>query len=389
MGRAQFDIDLFDPAFIADPFPVYEEIRETGRIVWNDILGSWMVPGYDDCIEILTKGAGRFAQMNTAELTPWFEAPNMISVDGTEHTRLRNVLKPYFTRQAIGQWETRVGNIVNELLWPLIQKGRFDIVSDFTLIPTVIVAEMMGVPKDRHEDFRKWSHVIAGNVSYGHEDPTVASMMTSAGKEANDYLSDELKRHRRESFADLVAAMLESSKMSDDEIRSTGMLLVLAGYDTTAKFLGNSLVVLSEYPDQRAELVDDLSLLPGAIEEILRWCGVTHMIARRVISDTVVAGTQLSAGDTIHVLKAAANRDPTHFEDPLRFDIRREVRSQLGFGFGPHLCLGAPLARLEAKVALERLLTLAPKYSVHDIDYGTGFIVRGPERGYVQVDAAA
>ena len=387
MARAQVDVNLFDPEVIADPYPAYEEIRGAGRVVWNDLLGGWMVPGYDDCVDVLTKSGDRYGQMNTAELTPWFEAPNMISVDGPEHVRLRRSLSPHFTRQPIAKWERRVGEVVDDLLMPLIKKGRFDIVSDFTLIPTVIVAEMMGVPPERYEDFRRWSHMIAGNVSYGHEDPEVASLMLSAGTEANEYLASEVVRHREESFEDLIAAMLEMSTMSEDEIRSTGLLLVLAGYDTTAKFLANSLVTLEQHPDMRAAVVEDMELLPGAIEEVLRWSGVTHVILRNVLRDTVIGDTELRTGDTVYVLKAAANRDPKHWNDPLRFDIRREPKSHLGFGFGPHLCLGAPLARLEARVALERLLTLAPEYSVHDIDYGTGMIVRGPQDGYVQVGA--
>jgi cytochrome P450 len=385
VSTAQCDVNLFDPSVVTDPFDVYEEIRSAGRVVWNETLGGWMIPGYEDCVEVLARGNGRFEQMNTAELTPWFEAPNMISVDGAVHDRLRRVLKPQFTRQNVATWERRVGDIVERLMAPLIEKGRFDIVSDFTLIPTVVVAEMMGVPKDRHEDFRRWSHVIAGNVSYGHEDPEVAAKMHAAGKEANGYLADEVDRHRAGGFDDLISVMMDSSDMNEDEIISTGMLLVLAGYDTTAKFLANALVVLNNFPEQRAELSKDPSLLPGVIEEILRWCGVTHMLVRNVVCDTVVADTELKAGDTVYVLKAAGNRDPARFEDPLRFDIHRQVRSHLGFGFGPHLCLGAPLARLEAKAALEQLLLLAPDYTVHDIDYGSGLIVRGPERGYVQV----
>ena len=387
MAKAQLDVNLFDPAVIADPYPIYESIREAGRVVWNDLLGGWMVPGYEDCVDVLTKSGDRYVQMNTAELTPWFEGPNMISVDGPEHVRLRRSLSPYFTRQPIAEWEGRVAEVVDDLLVPLVKKGRFDIVSDFTLIPTVIVAEMMGVPPERYEDFRRWSHVIAGNVSYGHEDPAIASLMQSTGREANDYLAEEVTRHRRESFEDLITAMLEMS-MSEEEIRSTGLLLVLAGYDTTAKFLANSLVTLEQHPDMRAAVVEDMSLLPGAIEEILRWSGVTHVILRNVLRDTVLADTELRAGDTVYVMKAAANRDPQHWDDPLRFDVRREPKSHLGFGFGAHLCLGAPLARLEAKVALERLLTLAPDYSVHDVDYGTGMIVRGPEAGFVQVGAS-
>jgi cytochrome P450 len=386
VGVPQFDVNLVDRDLVADPYPVYEQIRAAGPVVRNEIMRAWMVVGFDAAMEVLTDTGQRFCQMNNAELTPWFEGPNMIMVDGDEHTRLRRCLAPRFTRQATATWEQRVGEVVDELLAPLVEKGSFDIISDFTMIPTIIVAEMMGVPKDRYEDWRRWSHTIVSNLSYGHEDPEVGAMLRGVGDEANSYLADEIERHRRELPDDLVTAMVQMSEMSREEIASTALLLVLAGYDTTAKLLSNSLVVLDQHRDARAEIIADMSLLPGAIEEILRWAGVTHLNPREVLHDISLGGVELAAGDSLYILHSAANRDPGRWDDPLRFDIHREPKAHLGFGFGAHLCLGAPLARLEAKAALERLLTLAPDYAVRDVDYGAAILVRGPEHGWVDVN---
>jgi cytochrome P450 len=385
LGVPQFDVNLTDRAVVADPYPVYEQIRDIGPVVRNEMMGVWMVVGFDATMEVFTDTRQRFGQMNNAELTPWFEGPNMIMVDGAEHTRLRRCLSPMFTRQATAAWEQRVGEVVDELLAPLVEKGSFDIVSDFTMIPTIIVAEMMGVPKDRYEDWRRWSHTIVSGLSYGHEDPEVGALIRRVGDEANAYLAEEIERHRRELPDDLVTAMLQMSEMSREEISSTALLLVLAGYDTTAKLLSNSLVVLDQFRDARAEIIADFSLLPAAIEEILRWAGTTHLNPRAVLEDTSLGGVELAAGDSVYLLHSAANRDPERWDDPLRFDIHREPKAHVGFGFGAHLCLGAPLARLEAKAALERLLTLAPDYEVRDIDYGAGILVRGPEHGWVDV----
>jgi cytochrome P450 len=387
----KLDVNLFAPSVVADPFPLYEEIRTAGRVVWNGTLEAWMVPGFQDCSAVLTDSGERFAMMNgDPELIFWFDAPNMIQVDGPEHVRLRRALAPLFTRQAVARWEVRVRQVVDELLTPLTGgQDSFDLIADFTMIPTVIVAEMLGVPEERHQDFRRWSHAITSNLAYGHEDPHSRAVMHEAADDVNAYLAEEIERHRRDEPDDLITAMLRmSGVMSVEEIRSAAILLLIAGYDTTAKLMATSLAVLERHPDQRRLVAQNPALVPAAIEEVLRWEGVTQMNPRRVMRDTALAGVELPAGATVYALTAAADRDPARWEEPRRFDVRREPKSHLGFGFGPHLCLGAPLARLETRIALERLLRLAPDYSLRDIDLGSGFFVRGPERGFLDLTAA-
>ena len=177
--------------------------------------------------------------------------------------------------------------------------------------------------------------------------------------------------------------------MTSEEIRSTSVLLLAAGYDTTAKTMSNSLIALERNPDQRRLVAEDLSLLPAAIEESLRWFGPVQWLPRRAVSDVVLDGMEVSTGETVYVFSAAANRDPRRWDYPERFDVRRESKSHLAFGYGPHLCLGAPLARLETKVALEELLRLAPEYRLRDLDFGRSMFIRGPERGIVEVGLRA
>lgn len=389
MPAPRLDLDLFDPQVVNDPYPIYEEIRATGRVVWNGTLGVWMVPGFEDGNDVLTDTGNRFAILSgDPEMIFWFEVPNMIQVDGSEHVRLRRCLAPLFTRQAVAHWERRVREVVDGLLAPLGQGAEeFDLISEFTRIPTIIVAEMLGVPEDRHEDFRRWSNDIVSNLSFGHEDPNALAVMRRTSEEVNAYLSELIERHRRDRPDDLLTAMLGMPEITPEEMRSTSVLLLLAGYDTTAKLMGQALVALEENPDQRALVAADPSLIPSAIEEVLRWSGVAHFTPRRVAQDTEVGGVPLPAGDVVYVLNAAAGRDPARWTDPHRFDIQREAKAHLGFGFGPHLCLGAPLARLEAKVALQGLLAAAPTYRLRDIDYGRAMLVRGPERGILDLAA--
>jgi cytochrome P450 len=256
------------------------------------------------------------------------------------------------------------------------------------MIPTVIVADMLGVRSDRYDDFQRWSHAIVSNLAWGAEREEIQAIMRRAAVEINEYIREEMERHRSERPDDLFTAMLNFSgekAMTDDEIRSTVVLLVLAGYDTTAKTMGNSLVALESHPDQRRQVAENAELLPAAIEEALRWSGpVQYTSPRLTLKDTEVGGVKISEGDTVYVFLAAANRDPRRWKDPDRFDIHRESKSHVAFGWGPHLCLGAALARLETKVAIEYLLKIAPDYTLRDVDLGNSFFMRGPERGFIE-----
>jgi cytochrome P450 len=377
-------VNLFEPSHVPDPFPLYEEIRAAGRVVRNNTLGCWMVPGFDDASTVLGD-MERFHEMSyDTTRMPWVDAPSLIQVDGSDHQRLRAPLTPHFTRSAAAAWEPRVRAVVDELLAPLSQRERFDVIADFTMIPTVIVAEMLGVPPERHEEFRHWSHDIVSNLAYGHESPEQYAVLSRASKEMKEYLLEEIERHKQDRPDDLITSMMDSAEdsgMTEHEILSAAFTLLGAGYDTTAKLMSNCLVSLEKHPDQRQMLIDDPSLIPAAIEEVLRWNSVVQTVPRRVARDTELAGTALDAGDHVYPLVAAANRDPQRWSDPQVFDIRRDPKANLGFGWGPHLCIGAPLARLETKIALERLLELAPEFRLDDIDYGTAYMVRGPERG--------
>jgi cytochrome P450 len=218
----------------------------------------------------------------------------------------------------------------------------------------------------------------------------VRQMMEQASREMNDYVREEIARHRRDRPDDLLTVMLEATgdqALTDDEVRSTAVLMLVAGYDTTAKTMTDAVVLLERYPDQRRLLVEDPSLIPAAVEEVMRfWCPA-QMLVRVAAQEGELAGRPLRAGEVLYTLPAAANRDPGRWTDPQAFDIRREPKAHLGFSYGPHLCLGAALARLETKVALERLLRLAPEYRLRDVDFGRAFYVRGPERGVLEASA--
>jgi cytochrome P450 len=390
MDRRQLDVSFFDPRRSEDPYPLYEEIRAVGNVVWNESLAGWAVVGFDEALSVLTNQGGNFEQMaGDPKLYPWFRAPNMITVDGAYHQRLRSALTPLFTRSSVANWEKRVREVVGRMLAPLVAGHHdFDLIHDFTMLPTVIVADMLGVPPERYADFRRWSHIVVTNHSWGLEDEQTRAALHRTAAEINDYLREEVERHRDEQPDDLLTFMLQLSgdkALSEEEILSTAVLLLTAGYDTTAKAMSNCLIALERNPDQRRKVAADPSLIPVAIEEGMRWIGPVQFVAHKAAKDTVLDGMSVREGEVVYVTLAAANRDPRRWSLPDSFDIFREAKSHLAFGYGPHLCLGAPLARLEMKVAIEQLLRVAPEYRLRDIDFGDSLSVRGPVTGIVEV----
>jgi cytochrome P450 len=392
--RLQVDSNFFDPAYLENPYPFYDEIRAVGNIVWNDIVKGWVIVGFDEATTVMADGGEKVAILSgDPEITFWFEGPNMIAVDGLDHKRLRGALAPLFTRAATAKWEARVSEVVKDLLAPLVSgSDSFDLISDFTVLPTLIVSEMLGVPQNRQADFQRWSHDIVTNLAFGLEDEGSLKVLRRAATEINEFLREEIKRHEREQTDDLFTYMTRlegDSAMSADEIRSTAVLLLAAGYDTTAKAMSNTLIALERNPDQRRLVAEDLSLVPAAIEESLRWYGPVQWNPRKAKQNMVLGGQAISAGEVLYPMNAAANRDPRRWPEPDRFDVHREPKTHLAFGYGPHLCLGAPLARLEAKVAIQELLRLAPNYHLRDLDFGKSMFVRGPERGVIDVAGSA
>jgi cytochrome P450 len=378
-------MNFFTPEAIADPYSMYREIQRRGFTFWSDEMNGWTIFGFEEASAILSDPATFPLDVPAV---PWFVAPNLLTVEGDTHKRLRGVLAPYFTRSAVARWEVRVREIVRELLQPLEHgSGSYDLIEDFTKIPTVIVLDMLGVASEKYEDYRRWSHEIISNVNFAAESEAAQQVMLRASEEVKEEVSRELERHRRDRPDDLITAMIEASgaeAMSDDEVHSAVVLLVLAGYDTTAKTMASALIALQRNPDQRELLLAHPEKIPAAIEESLRWCSAgQYVLPRKAAKDVELGGRSIRAGDTVFAFIAAANRDPTRWDEPDRYDIDREAKAHLGFGFGTHLCLGASLARLETTVALEELLRIAPHYRLSDIDYGSSFFVRGPEAGRI------
>lgn len=384
-------IDLMAPQAVADPVSAWEEVRRLGRVVWSDAMKAWLVTGYRDSQAVMADPA-RFSNTIFAgkDFGPWFEGTlTMITCDPPDHTRLRKPMQRAFTRQAVAALEHRVKELVEEyldapeLVESLAGGTATDVVPAFTsALPSTVIAELLGIPSSDRQMFAAWSESMIRAIFADPDlvSPTIIAEATTAGHAMLDYLQDQLATRRRsgERRDDLVGRLLadtENGTLADEELAASLVLLLLAGNETTGNTIAIGLELLAAHPEQRARLVADPSLMPSGVEEILRFDPATRVNFRRVMGDFEFVDASLADGDTMVVLQGAANRDPEHFPDPHTFDVARTPNPVLTFGYGPHLCLGAQLARMEARVALEGWLRRWSDYTLVDAERGPGFAV--------------
>ncbi|MBI3256829.1 MAG: cytochrome P450 [Actinobacteria bacterium] len=386
------NLNFFDPEVIANPFPHYEEMHAQGPVVRNDLFGAWMVPSHHHALEVL-KNPGMFssvgiAQMATDRVDAFGGAQTMLFADPPDHERLRGVVQQAFTPRAIGRLEPRVREIVDELLGPVHEGDSIDVMDRLAYpLPVIVIAEMLGVPAADRPLFKEWSDALVNGMSEtaGMDDQ---SRSREAGEELRAYFGREIAARRLKPLDDLVTRMVRANEvegtLSDDELLASCVLLLVAGNETTTKFIGNMALYLAGHPDVRAKLAADPSKAPRAFEEMVRLAGPVQATVRVARGDTRIGATPVAAGETVFVMLAAANRDSSVFVDPTRADIDRWPNPHLGFGHGIHFCIGAMTARLESQIAFERLLQIAPDYELEvaadALHYAPSFFLRGLER---------
>lgn len=391
------DLDLRSAGFVADPYPVYEQVRAGGRCVRSERAGAWLVTGYDDAVTILRDPA-RFSSSIMAgdEFGPWYDgAATMLGTDPPEHTRLRSVVQRLFTARATAARAARVDAIVADLLAAEKVAGYLSAGDPVELVgtvlaplPVLVLLDLLGLPAVDLDSVLRWTADMAlGSIAALDEgtDPDAAAERqgaVAAGTELAAYVREHIAGGRTGAasvLSELVAAA-GTGRVSPPEVVATGVLLLLAGIETSIKALGNLVALVGSHQDQQRRILADPDLVGPAVEEVLRFGGPTQFDPRVVRAGARLGGTQLQPGDIVWILTPAANRDPARFPRARSFDVARTPNPHLGFGQGVHLCLGAPLARLESRVLLTRLLRLAPHFGVRDVDHGRGFFVRGPVR---------
>lgn len=381
-----FEFDPFDYKTQDDPYPSYQRLRDEAPAYFCEKYGVWILSRYDDCVAALRDWktyCNRYGQ--TLEPTGEGQLPILLTMDPPEHTRLRKVVARVLTPEKVMALENDVRDLAVKLLEPFRKTGRIDIVADFSAyLPMAIIARMLHIPEEDETWIRHQCDLCV------HRDEGVFRM-PQAGIDATMKLyayNEELIRKRREKpeGQDLLSLILQAEdkgEMNHDEVLGFIYLLAIAGNETTTKMIGNMAYQLSENPDQRDRLVADPSLIPAAVEETMRFDGPTQLQARTLTADVTLHGQTMKAGTKIGILFISANRDERHYPNADRFDISRNPKDHLGFGGGIHACLGAALARLEARIAFEEILKIMPDFKV---DKGGLKRMHSPNvRGYTHV----
>ncbi|MFI8279160.1 cytochrome P450 [Streptomyces sp. NPDC085929] len=385
-----------DPAFVADPFPLYRQLREDGPVRRTVIAGgleAWLVTRYEDGLAALSDSRLSSDVRDASDTRILRQLPateresmlsNMLRSDPPDHTRLRRLVSKAFTAHRVAGMRPRIQAITDRLLDAVVPAGRAELVADFALpLPVAVISELLGVPVDEQHDFQHWTDRM---IRRGPELPDPA-VVNEAWQHMRGYVTELIRDKRAHPGDDLLSALVtardEEAQLTEDELVAMVFLLLAAGYITTVNLIGGGIAMLLAHPGQLDLLRSDPELLPGAIEEFLRYDGpVSPGIARFAREDVEIAGVTIPRGATVLIGSAVADRDPARFPDPDRLDITRQDNAHLGFGHGIHYCLGAPLARLEGQIAigtaLRRLPGLALAVPPDEISWRPGGL-RGPQ----------
>ncbi len=366
------EIISFDPyshAIHDDPYPHYKKLRDHAPAYWNEKYGFWLLSRYED-VKMAFRNFKAFSNREgvalESDMTAGAGYPMLLTMDPPSHTKQRKVISKLLTPSKVEALEDYVRQKAQELLEGVGSKGQFDILSDFAVyLPTAVIAKMLKVPAEDEDKVRIWTDTLVSREEGQFEVPDEA---ITAYFELAGYM-DALIKKEWDSEADesLISAIIQAEKSGDlthDEVIGFMILLGVAGNETTTKLIGNFAYRLWQHKDQRQKLVDDPSLISAAIEEVVRFDGSTQLLGRTVVEDITLHGKTLKAGDRVGLLIISANRDERKYENAEQFDITRNARDHIGFGFGIHACVGAILARMEVRIAFEEILKVMPDYDI-------------------------
>ena len=382
--------DLLQTAdFEQNPYPVYHALRERDPVYWSDLWGCWVLTRYDDVVSTMQdfkhfSSKGRFTHVIAQELPePVLDkiAPlirhystGLINVDPPDHTRLRGLVHKAFSPRVLERLRSHIQEIVDELLDAVQHRGEMEMIREFAYpFPVTVIAELLGVPVEDRDRLKGWSGRILEFMATPR--PTAEVMLRSqeALLELREYfrsIYDQRRRAPREDLiSNLVAVEEAGDKLTEEELLSTCVTILIGGHETTTNLISSGLYLLLRHPDALLKLKRDPSLIETAVEEFLRYEGPFQRNRRVVTEDLELRGKQIGKGRLVFQLVGAANRDPEQFPDPDRLDIERRPNRHVAFGYGVHFCLGAALSRIEAPVAINTVLRRMP-----DLKLATDFV---------------
>ena len=384
-----------DPALLADPFPLYRRLRDEDPAHWSTRLKGWVLTRYDDvkrvCLD-MTMSSDRlrpfFAKLPPPEakrveelaryLTLW-----MVFRDPPEHTRLRRLAAKVFHVRSINALRPNIEATTRWLLEAIGERERFDFIADFAgPLPALVIIDMLGAPREELGRLKHLSDEMSLFIGSARDAPEKYARAAAATREMAGIFRELILARRaapqRDLLSELVALDDGGDRLSDDELVATCILLLFAGHETTTHHLANGLRALLQFPDQLEALRSNAALAPAAVEELLRYDGPIGAQVRIVQEPHELHGRQLKVGERVFLLMNAANRDPRAYDDPDRVDLKRSGVPHLTFGFGAHICLGFPLARLEGQIALPAVLARWKHFEmVSEPKYLDSMVLRG------------
>ena len=382
--------------FIANPYPAYEELRRAGRIHYDERTDHWLVPHHADVNALLRdRRFGRsYLHLATHEemghpLEPEMQAPfwhvvrnGMLDREPPDHTRLRSLVSKAFTPRRVAEMRGTIQRIVDALVDEGLARGEFDLLATvLEPLPVTVIAELLGIPEaDRHL-LRPWSAEICLMYELNPSDE-YARRAARAAVEFGDYLRDLARARHANPGTDLISALTqvveEGDRLTEDELIGTCVLLLNAGHEASVNGSGNGWWALFRNPGELARLRADPTLVPTAVEELLRYDSPLQLFERWVLEDAEVCGVAVPKGAELGLMFGSSNRDPDVFADPDRLDLARDPNPHISFGAGIHFCLGAPLARLEMQIAFQTILRRMPRLELlAEPEWKPTYIIRG------------
>jgi cytochrome P450 len=371
---------LLDPDVLADPYPLYRRLREESPVHWDPYLHVWVVTRYADVVTVLhrfraarTPAPDRLADLGMGELTPIAAVMvrQMLFLDQPEHGRVRRLASVAFTPKRIAVLRAHIAQIAGTLVDQLESGVSFDVMTALANpLPAIVTAEMLGVPTSDHELLKSWSQDFAEMLGNFQHNPGRAKKVLQSVEEMVAYFHAAVKSEADRPTEGLINALttaeVDGDRLSEEEVVANVIVTMVGGQETTTNLIGNGLLTLLRQPDQLQTLRVDPTLVPSAVEELLRYESPSQHTARLAPEGAVLGGQEIDEGTAVIAVMGAANRDPERFPDPDRLDLGRPDNRHLAFGWSGHFCFGAPLARMEGQIAFEALMARFPVLELVD-----------------------
>lgn len=391
------DRNFLSPSLVNDPHPYLHALRSADPVHWSEHHQAWILTRYDDVAGAFLDerlSAARVRSLLPIELSaeerqafdPIYRLLGnwMVFTDNPDHARLRRLGRAAFTGRMVERLRPTIAGLVDGLITEIERERRVDFVRRFAFpLPATVIAKLLGVPEEDLGRFKQWSEDVASLIFGGSGGPERRDRALRGLLALEGYFRGLLERFQREPADNLLTELGRAEEKGDvlsaDEVIATCVLLLFAGHETTANLLGTGLFHLDRHPDERRRLVENPGIAPRAVEELLRFDGPTKMQVRMAREDVELRGKRIRAGQRVLLCQSAANRDPQRFPDPDRLDLDRTDNEHLAFGIGIHHCLGAPLARLEAEIALAALAERLPglRVATDDPEWHVTILSRG------------